>query len=68
MSDLKPMSEFDPTRPALVHDLLNDRTFEWKPKEHSDSYRRFAEFDGPNMVAWDDYLLDGWKELEEAVS
>ena len=26
-----PMKEFDPTKPAMVHDRLNDRTFEWKP-------------------------------------
>jgi len=68
MSDFKPMSEFDPTRPAIVHDVLNDRTMVWNPEEHLDSYRRFAEPDGPTMVAWDGYLLDGWKEPEEALS
>jgi hypothetical protein len=24
----RPMSEFDPSKPALVHDQLNDNTFE----------------------------------------
>jgi hypothetical protein len=60
---LKPMSEFDPKRPALVHDLLNDRTFEWKPETHLESYRRFAEPDG-TMIAWEGLLLDGWTELD----
>jgi len=26
--DLRPMSEFDPSRPALVYDELNDEMFE----------------------------------------
>jgi hypothetical protein len=26
------MNEFDPAKPATVHDRLNDRTFGWKPE------------------------------------
>jgi hypothetical protein len=29
--DLRPMSEFDSTRPALVYDQPNDETFKWLP-------------------------------------
>jgi hypothetical protein len=29
---MNPMSTFDPSQPAMVHDRLNDRTFEWTPE------------------------------------
>jgi hypothetical protein len=32
--DLRPMSEFDPSKPAMVHDRLNDEMFEWMPERH----------------------------------
>jgi hypothetical protein len=35
--DLRPMSEFDPSRRALVYDQLNDETFEWLPDRLSRS-------------------------------
>jgi hypothetical protein len=29
------MAEFDPTKPALVHDKLNDQVIDdWEPKRH----------------------------------
>ena len=51
---LRPMSEFDPTRPALVHDELNDRTFESKP-EWADSYREAADprWGSDGKIGWD---------------
>jgi hypothetical protein len=63
---LKPMSDFDPTQPAMVHDLLNDKTFQWNPDRHLESYRRHAVPDGPHMVAWEGLLLDGWTELDKS--
>ena len=62
MHALKPMSEFDPSQPGMVHDLLADRTFPWDPEMYLESYRRFAEPEGNGMVAWDGMLLDGWTE------
>ena len=41
--DLRPMSEFDPSQPALVYDHLNDETFEWLPARHGADYERYAE-------------------------
>ena len=32
--DLRPMSEFAPSLPAMVRDRLNDETFEWVPEQH----------------------------------
>jgi hypothetical protein len=59
---LKPMSEFDPSQPSMVHDVLNNKTFPWKPEEYLQSYRRSAETDGSGLIAWDGMLLDGWTE------
>jgi hypothetical protein len=53
------MSEFDPTKPSRVHDVLNDRTFAWKP-EWAAHYRRHAKENGPGVIEWDGRLLDGW--------
>jgi len=59
---MRPMREFDPTKPALVHDALNDRTFKWKP-EFAESYRKNAKVEGKGIVGWDGLRLDGWEEL-----
>jgi hypothetical protein len=32
MSPFRPMTQFDPARPALVHDRLHAKTFEWLPE------------------------------------
>jgi hypothetical protein len=60
---LRPMSDFDPSRPAMVHDRLNDKTFEWKA-EWAANYREQAIGDSANegVVGWDGLLLDGWTE------
>jgi hypothetical protein len=60
---LRPMSDFDPARPALVHDSLNDRTFEWKPDEFLEHYREHAQPAAKGVIGWDGLLLDGWQEL-----
>jgi len=67
--DLRPMSEFDPSRQALVYDQLNDETFEWAPARHGVDYMRYAPKtlkDG--IVAWDGLLLAGWRPLPKATS
>jgi hypothetical protein len=57
------MSEFDPARPALVHDQLNDDTFEWLLEEWREHYARYAQKFEDGLVAWDGLLLDGWQPL-----
>jgi len=54
------MSEFDPPQRAIVHDVITDKTFPWRPELFLENYKRFAEADGAGMVAWDGMLLDGW--------
>jgi hypothetical protein len=61
---LKPMREFDPLLPALVHDKQNDRAFFWPPKWAS-SYRRSARENADGAVEFDGLLLDGWLEPEQ---
>jgi hypothetical protein len=44
--DLKPMSEFDPSMPAMVHDQLNEEMF-WHPekwREHAGDIAALASF------------------------
>jgi hypothetical protein len=61
---MRPMKNFDPTKPAMVHDRLNDRTFEWKPASMAANYRQYAEPFGPDVIAWDGLLLDGWLPVD----
>jgi len=61
--DLRPMSEFDPLRPALVYDALNDETFEWLPARQGVDYERYAEPFKEGIVAGDGLLLAGWQPL-----
>jgi hypothetical protein len=61
-SPLRPMSEFDPSMPAMVHDQLND-TFEWMPEKWREHYERYASEHAPGIVSWDGLLLDGWRPI-----
>ena len=63
MSPFRPMAKFDPSRPSLVHDRLNAKTFEWSP-EWSASFERYKREAGLGIVAWNGLLLDGWAPTE----
>ena len=56
---LKPMSEFDPSEPALLHDALNDRTIPWDPAFKSNFEKRAIPL-GKKMVGYEGIFLDGW--------
>ncbi len=61
MPDWRPMSEFDPTQPARVHDRLNDQVIEWDPETHGRDWDLGGHRDfGGGVVEWDGLLLDGW--------
>ena len=60
----KPMSEFDPSQPALLHDALNDRTIAWDP-EFVLRFRQWAIPLGARMVGYDGIFLDGWMPLTD---
>jgi hypothetical protein len=60
------MDTFDPTMLCMVHDQLNDTTFEWNP-EWADDYRKYAAGGfSPGIISWDGLLLDGWSEKDDA--
>lgn len=62
MTAWRPMSEFDPDKPAHVHDRLNDQAFIWNPERHGRDWRRHGHHDfGDGVIEWDGLLLDGWK-------
>jgi hypothetical protein len=48
------MSEFDPDKPARVYDNLNERFFDWNPK-NADHYRKTAR----------PYRDEGYEELTD---
>jgi hypothetical protein len=49
---LRPMSEFDPTEPAMVHDALNDRSFAWSP-DFEWSFAKHAREQAPGVINFD---------------
>jgi hypothetical protein len=59
----RPMSEFDPSKPALVHDKLNDQVIDWRPERHGADYKAGHRDFGDGVIEWDGLLLDGWKPL-----
>ena len=63
MSPFGPMSQFDFSQPALLHDRLNAKTFEWSP-EWRTSFELYKRDAGLGIVAWDGLLLDRWAPIE----
>ena len=63
MSPFRAMTQFDPSRPALVDDRLNAKTLEWSPEWRA-SFERHKREAGLGIVAWDGVLLDGWAPIE----
>jgi hypothetical protein len=58
----RPIAEFDPSKPAIVHDKLNDKTIDWRPERYLDHYRANSTPFDPGVIEWDGLLLDGWKD------
>ena len=56
------MRTFDPSPPAMVHDHLNRKTFEWRP-EWQASYEAYGALDDLGGSNWDELLLDGWRPI-----
>jgi hypothetical protein len=49
--NLRPMKDFNPAEPAILHDAGNDCivTWDW---ERADDFRRNAVYDAEGRVAW----------------
>ena len=56
---LSPMADFDPTQPAILHDVLNDRIVTWDWEKHAD-FNKNALVHADGHVAWDGQVFDGW--------
>jgi hypothetical protein len=56
------MADFDPSKPALVRDGLNDQVIDWKSELYQAHFERYAhpEF-SPGVTEWDGLLLDSWE-------
>jgi len=58
IADPQPISTFDPSRAALLHETLNDQAMAWDP-ERADDWRRTAD-PHEEGVHWDGYIFDAW--------
>ncbi len=58
---LRPMSEFDPSEPAVLHDMRSDTMIAWTA-EREREFRTDAAWYDDRLVLWDGALLDGWVE------
>jgi hypothetical protein len=60
--DLKPMSSFDPTQPAILHDRRSGRTITWTGDQAAD-FRADGIHQPDGAVAWRGMVIDGWGEV-----
>jgi|SRR5688572_18662704 hypothetical protein len=56
---LHPMTDFDPSEPAILHDLISDTIIAWSGEEAA-AFRRSAVRRPDGTLAWDGYEFDGW--------
>ncbi len=56
---LHPMSEFDPSQPAILHDCRNDEIITWTGERH-DHYVKTATPRPDGTVEYDGCSFDGW--------
>ena len=57
---MRSMREFDPDRPAKVHDRLNDRTIAWHTG-WADKWRAHAVLESNGWAYFDARIFDGWE-------
>ena len=56
--DPRPMSSFDPSKVALLHDNQKDWVIVWDP-EMAEDWRRTANSHHEG-IQWDGYVFDAW--------
>jgi hypothetical protein len=56
---LRPMNEFDPLQPAILHDRRSDRIVTWTGEEAAD-YLAESNLLPDGSVEWRDFHFDGW--------
>ena len=60
----RPMRDFDPSEPSLVHDRRTNRLIPWEPAFRHSFARQARELE-PGIVAYDGLILDGWLVPED---
>src|ERR1700681_1168440 len=56
---LRPMIDFDPSEPAILHDRLSDTIEPWTGEE-ADDYRKHSIVHPDGAVEWGGFMFDGW--------
>jgi hypothetical protein len=57
------MREFDPDRPARLHEVLNDKVITWRTGR-AHEWRRHAVVNAVDgSVSWDGLIFDGWEPI-----
>ncbi|MEH2517154.1 hypothetical protein V1279_002727 [Bradyrhizobium sp. AZCC 1610] len=56
---LHPMTGFNPSEPAILHDRTSDQIVTWTG-EQADDFRRSSRARDDGSVAWREYVFDGW--------
>jgi hypothetical protein len=59
---LRPMVDFDPSEPAILHDSQTDSIMTWTG-ENAASFRQEAIVRADGAVEWSGYILDGWDSV-----
>jgi hypothetical protein len=57
--DLRPMSDFNPSEPAILHDRVSGVIETWTG-EYEAEYRKKATELPDGAVAWRGFVFDGW--------
>jgi hypothetical protein len=58
-SSLRPMKDFDPSEPAILHDRVTDTIISWSGEE-VEAFRRAAIDRQDGTIAWHRFVFDGW--------
>jgi hypothetical protein len=56
---LRPMKDFDPSEPAILHDRISDAIITWSSEEAA-AFRHSCVVQEDGSVAWNGYVFDGW--------
>jgi hypothetical protein len=57
--ELRSMSSFDPSEPAILHDCITGKVETWTGEDQADFRKNaIARLDG--TVAWRAFVFDGW--------
>jgi hypothetical protein len=67
LPNLQPMTSFDPSQVALVHDPTHDAVWEW-PGVTPEQWQQAASshwFGGKKVVNWRGLFLEGWQPIDD---